>query len=59
MAQVRINGEKIRKTFPTKAEAIAWEVDQRKTLPVLQPLQRIVTISLADWASRYLDFCKD
>ena len=57
MGQVRKNGKLTRKTFLTKKEAIAWETDQQK--PECQDLPlKIVTVSLIEWAEKYLDYSK-
>lgn len=62
MAQIRIDGQKLRKTFKTKAEALAWEVHQKEDTGVLlqqsRPAKKIVTVSLAEWATKYLDFAE-
>ena len=66
MAQIKKNNKKIRKRFPTKAEAIAWEVEQRKGDPQQRPqsvsqekiLPQTPTISLIEWATKYLDFAE-
>lgn len=58
MAQVRINGQKHRKTFPTKAEALAWEVGQKAKEQPCFPLRKIHTVSLAEWATKYLDYAQ-
>lgn len=59
MAQVRINDKKHRKTFPTKAEALAWEVGQKGNSKEqsFQSVQ-IRMVSLADWATKYMDYAQ-
>lgn len=58
MAQVRLNGEKVRKTFPTKSKAIAWEVSQReKTNQAPLPNMTVMEF-LGDWAVQYLNYAK-
>jgi hypothetical protein len=57
MGQVRNNGKLKRKTFLTKKEAITWEADQKK--PECQDLPlKTVTVSLIEWAEKYLDYSK-
>ncbi len=56
MAQVKINGQKKRKQFKTKKEALAWELEQRKSRP--EEILLTDTISLHEWAAKYLDFSK-
>ncbi len=58
MAQVRINGKKHRRTFPTKAEALAWEVNQRENKEPALPSVQIRTVSLADWATKYMNYAQ-
>ncbi|MGV1098702.1 tyrosine-type recombinase/integrase [Thiovibrio sp. JS02] len=58
MAQVRINDKKHRKTFPTKAAALAWEVEQRENKEPSFPSVQIRTVSLADWATKYMDYAQ-
>ena len=58
-AQVYYQGRKYRKMFPTRAEAIAWEVAQRQKLRTATCASSMIpTISLGDWAIRYLDYAK-
>ncbi len=60
MGQVKWNGIRDRKLFPTKAGAVAWEVDKKRKAnePSIQtePRTKIVTVSLIDWANKYLDY---
>ena len=58
MAQVRIDGQKFRRTFPTKAEALAWEVNHRGNEQTPTLLRKIPTVSLAEWATKYLDYAQ-
>ncbi len=51
--QVMLNGRATRKSFATKKEAVAWEAEQRKKVVSLT-----VTVSLGEWAIRYLDYAK-
>ncbi len=53
LAQVKINNKYVRKSFATKREAVDWEVEKRKSINSLTP-----TISLGEWAIRYLDFAQ-
>ena len=53
IAQVRQNGRKFKKQFPTKAQAKKWEVEFQ-LIPDQAP--QTFTISLFDFATRYLDF---
>ncbi len=56
-AQVKVNGIKVTEQFHTKAEALAWEVDQRRqeNAPATQN-QPTPTVSLIEWATLYLDY---
>lgn len=54
LAQVKINNKYVRKSFATKREAVAWEVEQKKSVILLTP-----TTSLGEWAISYLDFSQD
>jgi len=63
MGQIRREGERIRKLFETKAEALAWEADMRRgeicaSSPAAGRIQetQTATISLIEWSNRYLDF---
>ncbi len=51
--QIMVDGKARRQSFATKKEAIEWEVEQRKRVVSLTP-----TVSLGEWAVRYLDFAK-
>lgn len=53
LAQVKINNKHVRRSFATKREAVEWEVEQNNNVISLTP-----TISLGEWAIRYLDFSK-
>lgn len=53
IGQVKINDSYKRKSFLTKRAAIEWEVKQRSSTILLTP-----TISLGEWAVRYLDFAR-
>lgn len=57
IGQVRYNYRRIRKTFPTKKEAIVWEQETQKELK-FQPKETPL-ICLIDWATSYLEFAKD
>lgn len=58
MGQKRIKGKLKRKTFPTKKEAIAWEMEQgAEQINPARTLQT-VTVCLIEWAEKYLDFAK-
>ena len=49
---------RIRKLFDTKAEAIAWEVEMKKSVEHQEPVEtKTATVSLIEWANRYLDYC--
>ena len=54
MAQVNIDGQKVRKRFETKAEAKAWEIDQKDR--ILHPEKQIRSVSLLEWGTGYLEF---
>lgn len=54
MAQVKVDGRKKRKQFKTKNAAKQWEVEQKKALVT----STINTVSLHEWAVRYLDYSK-
>lgn len=55
IAQVRQNGKKFKKQFPTKAQAKKWEVEFHQN-----PVQQCPTFitSLYEFASKYLDYSK-
>lgn len=53
LAQIMINGKPKRKSFAIKKDAINWEVNQKKKVVSLTS-----TVSLGEWAIRYLDFAK-
>ncbi|WFS63045.1 site-specific integrase [Pseudodesulfovibrio thermohalotolerans] len=55
MAQVKIDGKKIRRQFTRKDDAKKWEVDQ-KELAKLPPEPETHTTSYLEWANCYLDF---
>ena len=55
IGQVRLNGRKYKKRFPTKGQAKKWEIEFQQ-VPVQAPLTCI--ISLLDFATRYLDYSK-
>jgi len=51
---VIINRRRVaQKLFPTKKEALEWEMEEKKRL-----LQKIRTVSLLEAANEYLDYCK-
>ena len=52
MGQVVVDGKQKRKQFASKREAVKWEVAERNRVA------EIVTASLADWATAYLDFAE-
>ena len=53
LAQVKINNRFVRRSFATKREAVEWEVAESNRFISLTP-----TISLGEWAIRYLDFAE-
>lgn len=54
MAQVKIDGKKLRHQFTRKEDAKKWELDQ-KELAKLPPEPTIPTTSFLEWATLYLD----
>lgn len=62
LGQVKNKGVRDRRLFETKAEAIEWEVNQKKGIPEVHPIApepettKTVTVSLADWSNKYLDY---
>lgn len=57
IAQVRKDGKRREKVFPTKKEAIAWEAKMQRK-PVEDWNGKTATISLGDWALKYLDYAQ-
>ena len=55
IAQVRKEGKRQNKVFPTKKEAIEWETRMQRK-PAEDWVEKIATISLGDWAQKYLDY---
>ena len=55
IGQVRQNGRKFKKQFPTKGHAKKWEIEFQESQPD-QLLPETRTISLFDFATKYLDF---
>lgn len=55
LAQVRLDNQTIRKTFPTKKEAIEWEVDQQREIRT-STRQETPSDCLIDWATAYLEY---
>ena len=56
-AQVRKEGCKKERVFPTKKEAVDWEAEMRRK-PVSEWLEMIDITCLNDWAQTYLDFAE-
>jgi hypothetical protein len=54
MAQVNIDGQKVRKRFETKAEAKVGEIEQKDR--ILNPEKQIRSVSLLEWGTGYLEF---
>jgi integrase len=54
IGQVKISGRKKRKLCTTKKQALEWEAEQRKQKVLLTN-----TVSLAEWAIKYLDFSRE
>ncbi len=54
MAQVVVNGHKLRSQHPTKAAAVQWEVDRKRELEQAAPPSAALT--LRAWAEAYLAF---
>lgn len=57
VAQVRVNGRRREKVFPSKREALAWESAGRSNPEAIWPA-RTGTVSLFDWSQAYLDHAK-
>ena len=53
IGQVRQNGRKFKKQFPTKGQAKRWEIEFQQAP---DQAQQTFTISLLDFATRYLDY---
>jgi len=59
VGQVRVNGQKRKKLCQTKKEAVLWEIETRAEMENPQePLVTILTVSLLEWQTRYLNYCK-
>ena len=57
IGQIRREGRKFKKQFQTKSQAKKWEIGFQASINLEQP-EQIPTISLFDFASRYLDYAK-
>ena len=57
IAQIRRNGQRREKVFPTLKEAKTWESEMRK-MPDEEWNGTTDTVSLIDWAQAYLDHAK-
>jgi integrase len=57
IAQIRKDGQRQEKVFPTKAEAMDWEAEMRRK-PVNDWSEKTATVCLGDWAELYLDAAK-
>ncbi len=57
VAQVRKDGQRREKLFLTKSQAIAWETKMRRKA-ASDWNERTDTVSIGDWAQRYLDSAK-
>ena len=57
VAQVRLNGRRREKVFPSKREALAWESAGRSNPEAIWPA-RTGTVSLFEWSQAYLDYAK-
>jgi len=57
IGQVRKEGQRREKVFPTKKEATEWEAEMRRK-PANDWNKKIDTVCLGDWAERYLDVAK-
>jgi len=58
IGQIKINGRKVKHRCATRKEAVEWEIKERKRLLDEDNPEQILTVSLLDWATAYLDFCK-
>ncbi len=56
-AQVRKEGLKRERVFPTKKEAVDWEAEMRRK-PLSEWSRETDTVSLNDWAQKYLDYSR-
>jgi integrase len=54
LASVMRDGQRRQKLFDTKAEALEWEVEQRKKLG--NSTTHMDSLTLLDWGNQYLDF---
>jgi integrase len=54
IGQIRKNGMKAQKKFPTKQEALTWESDRRKAPE--GNWKTTLEYSLGEWANKYLEF---
>lgn len=52
MAQIVVNGQKLRRQFETKADARRWEIEKKDELDKAAPL----CLTLRAWADAYLSF---
>jgi len=55
-AQVKSEGQRHRSDFPTKREAIAWEVEKRKELEKAEQTATPTGMDLATFSNKYLDY---
>lgn len=56
-AQVRKEGQKRERVFPTKKEAVDWEAEMRRK-PFSEWSERTDTTCIDDWVQLYLDFAE-
>ncbi len=59
IGQVKIDGRKIKHRCSTRREAVDWEQRTRQKHNQPVELEPIRTVSLLEWATAYLDFCKE
>ncbi|MDK2956949.1 MAG: hypothetical protein PWQ57_2445 [Desulfovibrionales bacterium] len=58
--QVKVNGKRFRgPLMATRAEAVEWEAEKRRrlaTMPEQEIVAKTATVSLIEWANKYLDY---
>ncbi len=58
VAQIKYKKRKYRSFHQSKTEAKKWEVRKREDLQLIETTSRIPTVSLLEFATRYLDYSK-
>lgn len=60
IGQIKVNGRKVKHRCATRKEAVEWEIREKERM-LSKPEENapIRTVSLLEWATAYLDFCKN